>query len=269
MKKLLVVALSAMLVLAYASVSMAAIAVTGEANFTYDVTNSTQSSDCKLVFDAAVNDTVSVNAAIKGTSAGSVGTVTNVTPVDPLVSVDATTPYGVVLDTFSATIQSSDALSVKLGYFGTGFGGSTDILDKAIADVKGPANALISYNVSDAIAVKFDLLYGDPIAYAVILAYTSDAISADLGIVDGGQALNFAYTMGAIKAYLNYEKLEAGAQDEIVGVVYTGDALSARLEYDAETQTSGVKLGYTLSNGIALALKNVAETSTITATVKF
>jgi hypothetical protein len=245
MKKLLVVALSAMLVLGMATVSMAAVTITGEANFTWDVTNEATSSDCKVVFDNAINDTVSVNAAIKGSN------------------------LALGFDTYSATIKS-DALTLQMGYFGTGFGGSTDLLDKVIADVKGASNLLVTYAISDALAVKLDYLYG-PGDYGFIVAYTSDAISADLGMAGGtdpGTAINFAYTMGAIKLYLNYETTDVD-EDQIIGALYTGDALSARLEYEVASETMGLKVAYTMANSVVLALKNVADVSSIVATVKF
>jgi len=127
MKKLLVLALSAVLVFAMASMSMAAVAVTGEANFGLNISPSNpapQFSDVKLVFDAAVNDVVSVNAAVKATNAGTAD------------SADDTTAYNAFLDTYSASVKMATG-TLKVGYFGTNFNGKTDILAKKNRRLKG------------------------------------------------------------------------------------------------------------------------------------
>jgi len=271
MKKLLVLALSAVLVFAVASMSMAAVAITGEANFglTISPSNPTpQFSDCKVVFDAAVNDAVSVNAAVKATNAGTTDSGAD------------TTGYDAFLDTYSASVKMGEG-TLKMGYFGTNFNGSTDILGKAIGDLKGAANVNYSAPFGDAITAQVQYSYNGSATSAYLLGvkYASDAIGVEVGMANvagnSATALNFSYTMDALVAYLNYET-NGAAKDQIIGVLYTAGDLAARFEYDV-VQTGGsssmglglaygvngvtYKLGYTSVAGVA--------TTAVKATVKF
>lgn len=273
MKKLLVLALSAVLVFAVASISMAAVAVTGEANFALQLSPSCaapQSSDVKLVFDAAVNDDVSVNAAVKATSAGTTDS-----------NLD-TTPYDAFLDTYSASIKMATG-TLKVGYFGTNFNGSTDILAKAIGDLKGAANVNYSAPFGDAITaqVQYSYMGSATSAYLLGVKYASDAIEVGVGLESAGgvsaTAINFAYKMDALTAYLNYENNDP-AKDEIIGVVYTAGDLTARFEYDlvkdAVTDKSPMGIGVAYGvNGVTYKLiyTSIADvaTATVKATVKF
>lgn len=141
MKKLLVLALSAVLVFAMASMSMAAVAITGEANFGLTISPSNpapQSSDCKIVFDAAVNDVVSVNAAIKAGNSTAVTMMVDddMDPLTPDVAVSIPAAYFVAFDTYSASVKMATG-TLKIGYFGTNFNGKTDILAKKNRRLKG------------------------------------------------------------------------------------------------------------------------------------
>jgi len=251
MKKLLAIVLSAVLVLAFAAITMAEVKVTGEANFGLILSPAevvSQFSDCKLVFDAAVNDAVSVNAAIKGAIA-----------YDP----DAVEyAYGFGFDTYSVSNKIGNG-TLKLGYFGTNFNGTTDILPKVIKDLKGANNINYSTAIGDAMTVQIQYSYqtGDgvvPAAYLAGLKYNlGDAMAFEVGIENKDEvsatAFNFTYTAGALKAYLNYETIsDLELKDEIIGVLYTADSgLSARFEYDVEkvgdSSPMALRVGYTVN----------------------
>jgi len=262
MKKLLAIVLTAVLVLAFAAITMAEVKVTGEANFGLVLSPAelvSQFSDCKLVFDAAVNDAVSVNAAIKGAMG---------LDLDALDGSYATS-FG--FDTYSVSDKIGNG-TLKLGYFGTNFNGTTDILPKVIKDLKGANNINYSTAIGDAMTVQIQYSYqtGDgfvPAAYLAGLKYNlGDTMAFEVGMESknfdelnptenlSGTAFNFTYTAGALKAYLNYESIgDLEMKDEIIGVLYTADSgLSARFEYDlvkdaADNSPMALRVGYTVN----------------------
>jgi hypothetical protein len=282
MKKLLVVALSAMLVLAYATVSMAAVTLTGECNvgitLAPDASKGTFS-DCKIVADAAINDTVSVNAAIKGTSGGTSAAVldANGDPVVPAESVNI--PYNVVLDTYSIS-NKMDMGTLKFGYFEHNLNGKTDILAKAIGGLKPAALIQFAANVGEGMTatVSYDYADGSNSNYIAAFKYDVAPLMVEVGMASfagtSGTALNVGYNIGdALTVYLNYESIpDTGAKDTIVGVLYTADALSARLEYDtvagAVDNPMGLSVAYTAADSLVYTLSYAKDGIVADATMK-
>jgi hypothetical protein len=243
MKKLLAIVLTAVLVLAFAAITMAEVKVTGEANFFLNVAapeladlgppathgQKGAGSDCKVVFDAAVNDAVSVNAAIKSSYTAGIG-----------------------WDTYSMTDKIGSG-TLKVGFWGANFNGSTDILAKFQPELKAPAAIQYTIPFGDALAARIMYMYqydidNNAAAYQVGVTYTSDAFVVEvgqqsspdaLGDAVSGTALNFTYNLGdALKVYLNYETYGDGdnAKDEIVGVSYApaDGPFLARFEYNIQ-----------------------------------
>jgi hypothetical protein len=269
MKKLLVVALSAMLVLAYATVSMAAVTVTGECNVGLQVAPDNAQkgdmSDCKVVFDAAVNDTVSVNAAIK--------TSFNEDAANP-----QTGAFG--FDTYSIS-SKMDMGTLKFGYFEHNLNGKTDILGKVIGGLKPASLIQFAANVGEGMTatVSYDYNDGSNSNYVASFKYDVAPLMVEVGMASyagtSGTALNVGYGIGdAITVYLNYESVpDTSAKDTIVGVLYTADALSARLEYDANKEglvenPMGLSVAYTAANSLVYTLTYAKDGSGADATMK-
>lgn len=254
MKKLLVVALSAMLVFAVSAVSMAAVTLTGEANVGLTLAPDAikgNFSDCKIVADAAVNDTVSVNAALKASN----------------------TAAGLGWDTYSIS-SKFDMGTLKLGYFGHALGGKKDILTVVIPELKPAGLIQFAANISEGMTATVSYAYGNTVSdYVASFKYDVAPLFVEVGISNqsevSGTALNVGYTIGeAITPYLCYQTIpDTEAKTTLVGVVYTSGAISARLEYDTQKYTigpdevngMGLKVAYTAGNGLIYTLSNVTD----------
>lgn len=252
MKKLLVVALSAMLVFAVSAVSMAAVTWTGECNVGLQLAPDTAKgdfSDCKVVADAAINDTLSVNAAIKGTSA--------------LVYI----PF---FDTYSIS-NKFDMGTLKLGYFEVNLNGKKDILGVNLVALKPASLIQFAANVGEGMtaALSYDYNDGETAQYVASFKYDVAPLFVEVGMSNvgdvSGTALNVAYTIGeSITPYLTYQTDENDGATQILGVLYTSGAISARLEYDLddndgalESNPLGLRLQYTAANSLIYTLEHV------------
>lgn len=276
MKKLLVVALSAIMVLSMAAVSMAAVAVGGEFNFGYktEATDNLSKDDktalsdpskpdkgtdfieSKVTVSGDVNDNLAVFAAIK-TNDGSSNNA------------------GFFNDELWAKLKY-DAFALQVGYFGFGFGGPKDILDAAYGDFKADAGLLASYKFTDAITGK--LYYGydndyirtaanGPVyldgatgdgAIAVGVDYAADALAFGLTFAqpnldfksqnletDSIIAANVSYAIGAFKPFVSYSSYSEtkNNKDQDNSVIILGFTLEsadmpfyARAEYDLDSE---------------------------------
>ncbi len=209
MKKLLVVALSAIMVLSMAAVSMAAVAVGGEFNFGYkteaaDVIDATEKGtdfiESKVLVSGDLNDNLSVFAAIKTNDASSNGA-------------------GFFNDELWAKLKY-DAFNLQVGYFGFGFGGPKDILDAAYGDFKAEAGLLASYKFTDSFTGK--LYYG----------YDNDAMTLNGNTITVPAGYTFSttdpdvFTLDPSGAFLDGA---TGDGAVAVGFDYTADALSIGL----------------------------------------
>jgi hypothetical protein len=266
MKKLLVVALSAMLVLAYASVSMAAITTTGEINVGLTLApdaSKGQFSDAKIVFDAAINDTVSANAAIKS-------------GVTVLASDGTKTATDVAWDTYSIS-SKFDMGTLKLGYFGVNLNGKTDILAKVLPEIKPASLIQFAANVGEGMSAAISYDYQDEAQYIASFTYDVAPLYVQVGMENcagvSGTGLNVGYAIGdALSVYLNYESDDTDAKDTIIGVLYTQDALSARLEMNSEkagdNTPMGIKVAYTAANSLVYTLSYVKDGAATDATTQ-
>jgi len=277
MKKLLVVALSAMLVLAYATVSMAAITWTGEANVGLQISpdgSQGQFSDCKVVADAAINDTVSVNAAIKG----GVSTLYADSATEQLSTNTAT----IGLDTYSIS-NKFDMGTLKLGFFGVNLNGKRDILGCVIPELKPASMIQFAANVGEGMTAAISYDYLEAAAYVASFTYDVAPLYVQVGIENytpvtdpatipspdavSGTALNVGYNIGdALCVFLNYETVgDLDLTDQIVGVTYTTGAIGLRFEYNAEqaadSNPMGLRVQYTAADSLIYTLEYVNDGS--------
>lgn len=266
MKNLLAIVLSAVLVLSFAAVSMAAITVTGEVNVGLTLApeaSKGQFSDAKVVFDAAINDTLSANVAIKGTNAGSTDNDGD------------TTGYNVVLDTYSIS-NKFDMGTLKLGYFGANLNGKKDILGVAIGEIKPAALIEFAANVGEGMKVAVDYDYQTTSNYIASFTYDVAPLWVQVGMSNQatvtGTALNVGYALGAFTPYLVYQT-EGDDKTQLLGVLYTADALSARFEYNMvkdvnDNSPMGLKVAYTAENSLVYTLSYVKDAGATDATTQ-
>ncbi len=227
MKKLLVVALSAIMVLSMAAVSMAAVAVGGEFNFGYkteaaDTLDSAISSkpdkgtdfiESKVTVAGDLNDNLEVFAAIK-TNGGSENGGSRF-----------------FNDELWAKLKY-DAFNLQVGYFGFGFGGPKDILDAAYGDFKAEAGLLASYKFTDTFTGKLYYGYDNDFVFAKENAgvLTTNALDGETG--DGAVAVGFDYTADALSVGLIYAQPKVKFDGDVFTSKYeTKSIIAANVSY--------------------------------------
>ncbi len=234
MKKLLVVALSAIMVLSMAAVSMAAVAVGGEFNFGYKTEaadtldaalggtdKGTDFIESKVTVSGDVNDNLAVFAAIK-TNDGS----------------NAAGTKGFFNDELWAKLKY-DAFNLQVGYFGFGFGGPKDILDAAYGDLKADAGLLASYKFTDAFTGKLYYGYDNDVTGAGLVDAdnngTPDAFvyfTQDGAAGDGAIAVGLDYAADALSVGLIFAKPNFEYNATVIGQKYeTGNIVAANVSY--------------------------------------
>ncbi|TCL57444.1 hypothetical protein EDC14_10464 [Hydrogenispora ethanolica] len=156
MKKVLVLALSAMLVFGFAFSAMAAsVTVGGEANFMYDFEGTSAAgndgankSDFRIHITANVSDQVQVFAKLRVDDATNRASYnfdgTNYTP----------NGKGFYYDQAWATVKF-DPATVKVGYYGIGWGGDKDIIDAVSGDFKSRTGIQVSAPFAEGFSGKF------------------------------------------------------------------------------------------------------------------
>jgi hypothetical protein len=251
MKKLLVVALSAMLVLGMATVSMAAVTITGEIDSTLDLTTDTASTtNGNLVFAAAINDDVSATARVNFGGA--------------VASSDIST-----MDNYSVTVKLGTG-SLQAGYCDLGTGGKFDVIASQAGNVgkqvTGP-NVIYSMPIGDAIKVKvaYDYAAGD---MGFDIGYAAEKFGVDLVYVspsvgDATDALNGYYNVSdALVVYGQYAITPVNVDAQLgIGAKYTADWGFGELEYGYDAtgvQETVIKVGYNVKPNAALVLKSVS-----------
>lgn len=256
MKKLLVLALVAIMVLSLAAASMAAVTVGGEVKVKVDLQNTTTSLDsAKVKVTAAVNDSVTGYLEIAKAS---------ITDADGLTATQNSAAIG---DAYIKVMIGEGTL--QTGKFGFGCGG-LDLLTKACADLAGNyGQNVTTYEMplGDALKAKIGYAYG-PGNYAFNVAYAQDAIGANLYYQSLGgataYALNGSYTMDALKVYLQYGSTTASTSVTVVGAKYSVPDTSwfGILEYDVagtDANAWAIRVGNTFANGIAMEFNDKAS----------
>ena len=259
MKKLLVIALSAMMIFSMAAVSMAAnVTVGGEFNYGWgltvadDKTEDTDAfADSKIGVTAAINDKITGFATFKSTDF-------NTTFVD------------------ESWVKFNEGFgTVQVGYFGYTVDGDVDIIS-SLGDIKNKASVAVSGKVAEPVTVsgylaRFDpntLTVGDDMTneYAVSVAYDTASYGAKLNYInsteDGAEAsetLNLYYNLAPAKVYLDYEmkpEVAGDSQDNaVLGALYDGNKLYGRAEYQVvnpdgqDDANIGFRLGYKIAKG--------------------
>lgn len=250
MKKLLVLALSAVMVLALATVSMAAVTVSGEVIAKYNFesalgVNSEDKYEGKIAFDGKVNDSVTAKIVYKFDN-------------DTAVKVDE---YW-----FNV---AGDMGELKVGRFGWGTNGKRDIIEGTLGDLK--AEAGMGYTLkADAITFRAfyaadetaagDTALGDN-GIGLALAYDTESFGVELVLVDTAlTAVETAYVVNAyiipmegLTAYAQIGSDETEAEIAIVGAVYTAGALTLRGEFglgDDNEDAWGIAAQYAAANGL-------------------
>lgn len=259
MKKLLVIALSAMMILSMAAVSMAAnVTVGGEFNYGWgltvadDKTEDTDAfADSKIGVTAAINDKITGFATFKSTDF-------NTTFVD------------------ESWVKFNEGFgTVQVGYFGYTVDGDVDIIS-SLGDIKNKASVAVSGKIAEPVTVsgylaRFDpntVTVGDDMTnqYAVSVAYDTASYGAKLNYInsteDGAEAsetLNLYYNLAPAKVYLDYEMLPEVAGDSqnnaVLGALYDGNKLYGRAEYQVvkpdgqDDANIGFRLGYKIAKG--------------------
>lgn len=258
MKKLLVVALCALMVLSFAVVSMAAVAVSGESNFKWTLGpegTEDESGDAKVKFTADVSDTMQIVTVLKGGTGAS----------------------DVNVDEAWASFKA-DTITTKVGFFGFNLDGDVDIIP-SLNELKHDAGISVSAKAADAITVagylaRFGALdadgdWGWQQDYAFSVAYDTDSFGGKLAYsatsieeTAGILSLSGYYKMDAFKAYLTYESIgeQLGVDigsNAVLGAMYDSDTIYGRLEIqvvqtelqaDAEVGANqGFRVGYKIN----------------------
>lgn len=248
MKKLLVLGLAIVMVLAFAAASMAAtVTVGGELDFgkgwidtagwqdEYNVCNA------KVTFTAQIADDVKAFVALKGDAANS--------------------PAWNVLVDEAWTQFTEDYGTIKVGYFGYSQN-QKDIIDAVIGDVKSALTVTYAGKLTDQLTLNLAAANegnADGLDYSVGLAYDADNFGVNINyfkwatLVDAYYSAEGYYKLDALKLYAQYENYSnhSSAQNFIVGGVYdSADVpLFVRAEYDLNDQGAGsndwaVRLAY-------------------------
>ena len=248
MKKLLVLALSAVLVLSLAAVSMAAVTLSGEVVAKYDFENAVDSAEGKIAFDGKVNDAVTAKIVYKYGGPGAT----------------------LVADEYWFNV-AGDIGALKVGYFGYGTSGKKDIIGGTYGDLKTEAALNYTYT-ADALTLKVwyavdsnlvgigDVLVADN-AYAIGLAYDSETFGADVNFVDTqvvgdktGYSVNaYIIPVEGLTAYIHAGKNQVKSEIGILGAVYTTGAVTLRGEIglgDDNEDAWGVAAQYAAANGL-------------------
>jgi hypothetical protein len=245
MKKLFVLGLTIVLVLAVSIVAGAATKTTigGEGNFGYKLVdgenNDSDFSSYKLVVTAEVNPNVTLLSKIK---------------CDPAAN-DGTSKY--FTDECTATIKMVPA-TLTVGFFGFGFGGNKDLLDAACKDFKSEAALQMEIPLGKGLTGKVLYIGHDSTydanaqagAYGLRADYSLNKFGAGFiygDLNDNQYDKSTAYTVTAsykvmpdLMAYIDYSTLEENEKNTniILGAYYTSDKSpwEFRAEYDLNNE---------------------------------
>lgn len=177
MKKVFILALSTVMVLALAAVSMATVTVSGEVVAKYNFESGADAAEGKIVFDGKVNDAVTAKIIYK-------------------YDTDKT---GVFVDEYWFNV-TGDLGALKVGKFGYGTKGNVDIVDGTVKDFKAEAGVAYTYEVDPFMLKVFwapDQSYIEKPWFLVDKEDTSP-----LG--DNAYVLSFCYAADRWGADLNY-----------------------------------------------------------------
>jgi hypothetical protein len=266
MKKSIVLVLSAIMILSFAAVSMAAAAVNvgGELNFGWGLSQTAaddlvkdlnQFGDAKVSVTAALNDQVTAFAALKST--------------------DFATTF--VDETWVKFNESFG--TAQVGYFEYTLDGDVDIIPSTTG-LKNKAGIAFATKVAEPITVSGYLARRDPSAltgddmetqYAVSAAYDTAAFGGKVNYVgdttegtDAYETVNLYYNLAPAKVYLDYEMLADSQNNAVIGALYEGNSIYGRVEYQAvkpdgqDDANIGYRLGYKLGNGAKIEYNNVS-----------
>lgn len=276
MKKLLVFALSVVMVFAFAALSMAAeVTMNGVVKAGYDWSGDggDNVSYTELTANAKLNDSVSAKVVYKW---------------DPIRSGDASGSAGIDEGDFTIT-QSYGTF--QFGYWGFNIKDDVDILNGIFGDndIKNSAQMKATFKLSDHVsAMGFISPVQDGIGfYAASLGYAADSFGVDTYYVaaenkdtaTSASSATYYYKsavaanayvkpMDSIKVFVHYGKAtlcddvssDTDPESAIVGAIFESENIPvfARFEYDtkkgladsADVNPWGFRLGYKFANGV-------------------
>lgn len=263
MKKLFVLGLAIVMVLAFAAVSMAATVTTGgELDFGKNWCDKSNAgyennvANAKVTFTAQIADDVKAFVAFKGDAGNSLSVYNNATP--PVLVATGSNAWSVYVDE-AWTQFTEDYGTIKVGYFGYGQN-QKDIVGAVIGDVKSALTATYNVKLGDALGLNLAAANKGTyqgLDYSIGLAYDTDVFGGTVNYFKWATDDNSLYSVtayykiDALKLYAQYENHVNvnNASNFIVGGVYdSADVpLFVRAEYDLANQ------GYS-SNDWALRL---------------
>ncbi len=268
MKKLFVIALSAMMILSMAAVSMAAnVTVGGEFNYGWELSQEANKdkdafADTKIGVTAAITDNITGFATFK--SPNLLGSSIGNTYVD------------------ESWVKFNQGFgSVQVGYLPYTVDGDVDIIS-SLGDLKNKASVAVTGKVAEPVTVSGYLARFDPNAavgddmtnqYAVSVAYDVAAFGAKFNYinsdVDGAkatQSINAYYNLAPAKVYVDYEmkpEVNGDSQDNaVLGALYDGNKVYGRAEYQVvkpdgqDDANVGFRLGYKIAKGANIEYNN-------------
>jgi hypothetical protein len=285
MKKLLVIALSVAMILAFAAVSMAEATFSGEIDAGYKAYSPDQGKDQsmpyifgKMVLSGKLGDSVTGTLVFKDAD-DDINATGNATAASDNVGKFA-------IDEASLVFAQSFG-SIKVGYFGWN-NNLKDIIDTYRGDVK--TDVVVSGTVKVVEGLTIGAAYAIPTTddngktdgknaglYGIDLGYATDAFGADLIYTNSSGKLDKKgkdlatvtgvqgyYKLGDLKPYIQYEVVsDTGTKDDlsntIIGAIYesANSPIYGRVEYDLSAPNDieneyGVRLGYKLASGAKL-----------------
>ena len=293
MKKLLVLALSALLVLGLATVSMAAATFSGEIRVGVTGNNANVYTSPNLTSDAASNAYAYGKMILSG-KLGDDLTGTLVYLADPVSG-------GIKVDESDVTF-TEDWGTVKLGYYGWN-NNIKDIIGTITSDVKSQTNISFSFPISDSLKLGLayaytgtnnqavDNWYAEKNAFGADLGWAGDTMGADLmyynySTDNNAWGVNAYIKLGEVKPFVQYRALNWGdsyktsVTDCILGLTWdpTATPIYARVEANiapdgiyndvklatyAKTRYDsapwGVRLGYKLEDGAVVEFQYQAK----------
>jgi hypothetical protein len=270
MKKLLVIALSAGMILSMAAVSMAAnVAVGGEFNYGWELsqeagTDTDAFADTKIGVTAAITDNITGFATFKSPNL-----------------LGETNGNNVYVDESWVKFNQGFG-SVQVGYLPYTVDGDVDIID-SLGDLKNKASVAVSGKVAEPVTVSGYLARMDDgdisndsdmtNKYAVSVAYDVAAFGAKFNYinsdVDGAKAtesITAYYNLAPAKVYVDYEmkpEVSGDSQDNaVLGALYDGEKIYGRAEYQVvkpdgqDDANVGFRLGYKIAKGANIEYNN-------------
>jgi hypothetical protein len=274
MKKLLVLGITVVLVFAVSLASLADVAVkfNGEGNFGYKFTEDNAEGDDGVNFGdfvlkttADINENISLFSKIKTEYTAGKTTATGTVDGDTVTVESNSNQF--FIDEMFATLKY-DPVTMKIGYWGFGFGGDKDIIDAAMGDMKSQVGIQAETTLMEGLTAKvYYPSKGDRVAgdfwggFGVGLDYSQDLYG--VGFVYGkteilnddadkttddvtGYAVTGYYKpIADLKAFVDYSvkqvDKDTGDVDDtniIIGALYTPVDLPIefRAEYDVDNK---------------------------------